>query len=230
MARPVDRDLLGLYLLGELGDRASEEVEHLVAEDAAWAAALQEEAQLEMQLFEVAEAAGQREEAVEPVPSQPQVPGWMMTARRWWFGLGGALAATLALLLIIPDIPPPEPLPGYSLELRSTGEATLRGGDEPDAVPAELPRFVEGSVLEFAFVPDVAVEGDLEVQLFLDGQLTSVAPELTPKGVVRFSGVFGEDLPILSDGKHTLRVLVMREGATSGQTGVQTLVFGDAGR
>ena len=72
MSTPVNRSQLELYILGELDDAAAGEVERLVAEDPAWAAALQAEAQLEMAVFQVADAAPLAAEA--PVAAVAKAP------------------------------------------------------------------------------------------------------------------------------------------------------------
>jgi anti-sigma factor RsiW len=98
MTRDVDRDRLALYLMGELDDSGCAQVEALVASDPRWAAALQEEAQVELTMFEVAD------EAAKPVAPSPQPRASVWT--RWapaWRGATGLILGAAVLMFFCAD-------------------------------------------------------------------------------------------------------------------------------
>jgi hypothetical protein len=209
MSKPVDRDTLALYLLEELDDRATAEVERLVSEDPEWAAALQEEAQFELAMFEVADAAAARRMPVV-VPAEPEAPvSWLATLRQWFLPAVPVLALAALLVVGLPSSTP-APLPGYTLELVHGGEAMVRGAELPSS---DLPIYTHGSAMELRLVPATAYGGRLSVVVTVDGAPVSVTPEITEKGTVRIYGVFGDDLPAQTPGPHRVEVRLTPQGA-----------------
>lgn len=196
MSTPVDRDLLQLYVLGELDDARSAEVEQKVAEDPAWAEALQAEATLEVGLFEVMDEVP----AAVVAPAAP-TPWWLKLWRQLRApALGLTLAAGAALLMFRGE----DPLPAYQLEVRS-GEAVVRSA----AATPTTATYTRGSSLALVLRPETRVIGAPQVQVLIDGApLRGVRLEHLDGGAVEIGGVFGEDLQEPAVGEHTLTVRI----------------------
>ncbi len=125
--KPVDRELLSRYLAGELDDARGAEVEANVAADPAWAAALQREAQVEMMLFEVADAAPVAEAAPVAV-AEP----WYASILNWLKRPQGVGVLALAAAALFVMLSPTEVVvvPAYGLQVHS-GDRVQRSGEHP---------------------------------------------------------------------------------------------------
>ena len=220
MRTPVNRSQLELYILGELDDAAAGEVERLVAEDPAWAAALQAEAQLEMAVFQVADAAPLAAEA--PVAAVAKAPTPTLGERLWRTlvgpaGLGLAVAAMAAMFVLLHGPAPQVDLPPYQLEMNA-GEAAVRSAPKPGQ--QGVPTYTRGSTLSMVVRPQTRVIASPQVDVLLDGApLTGVKLDHLDGGTVEISGVFSEDLAEPTPGEHRL---VVRVG---GQELAQTIVW-----
>jgi anti-sigma factor RsiW len=198
MSAQVDRELLQLYVLGELDDARSAEVERLVAADPAWAEALQAEATLEVALFDVVDAAPEAAPAVEA-----GAPWWLSMWRRLRAPAVGLTLALGAALVVVQVSGEPE-LPAYSMEVQS-GEAQLRSA----APTADAPTYTRGSSLSLVLRPATRVLGAPQVRVELDGApLRGVRVEHLEGGAVEIRGVFGEDLQEPAVGAHRVKVLI----------------------
>lgn len=199
MSAQVDRELLQLYVLGELDDARSAEVERLVEAEPAWAEALQAEATLEVSLFDVVDAA-----PAEVAPAvEAGVPWWLSMWRRLRAPVVGLTLALGAALVVVQVSGDPE-LPAYSMEVQS-GEAQLRSA----APVAEAPTYTRGSSLSLVLRPATRVIGSPQVRVELDGApLQGVRVEHLEGGAVEIRGVFGEDLQEPAVGAHRVKVLI----------------------
>jgi anti-sigma factor RsiW len=200
----VDRELLRRYLSGELDDAGTTEVERHVAESQAWADALTEEAQVELALFEVADAAA--ETVAEAVEAPAAEPGFLEQVLAWFrrpVGLGTLVAVAAAMLLFVRL--PADPAPSFRLEVTS-GDQEQRSG-APSAGPT---RYSSGSALDLTVVPSEAWSGNAErVLLLLDGKPVEGAEvSNTASGGVEVYAVWGEDLTLPAAGDHTLEVVL----------------------
>ncbi|HVR98057.1 MAG TPA: hypothetical protein VMW27_15675 [Thermoanaerobaculia bacterium] len=135
-------------------------------------------------------------------------------------GLGAALAAAAALLVVFAR--PPVPLPEYQLEV-SGSIRTQRGPDET----AEVPVFAPGDPFQLVLRPDTAVSprtGELEAQCFLarGGEMRplEVWVQLPAGGAARMEGSFPRDLP---EGSWTLWAVVGRKGELPGSVNLRSL-------
>jgi hypothetical protein len=213
MNRPVDRDQIALYLLDELNDTATADVERLVADDANWAAALQEEAQMDMAIYAVVDEALAQEAAVAGVQTSPQAAtGEARQGQAWWrrWLVPAALGPMLAAWLLVVGLPgSPEQMPSYELEMVSRGEMMTRGEADPKAGPAV---FTDGSGLKLVLRPKKAYGAKPQVRVSIDGDVVDVDLRITGSGAVRIQGVFGDDLPSLSVGDHQLEVRIAAPG------------------
>lgn len=218
MSTPVNRSQLELYILGELDDAASAEVERLVAVDPAWAAALQAEAQLEMAVFEVADAAPSP--VAESVAAKAPSPTLGERLWRTLFGpagLGLAVAAMAAMFVVFSGPASQVDLPPYQLEMNG-GEAAVRSAPKPG--PQGVPTYTRGSTLSMVVRPQTRVIASPQVDVLLDGApLTGVKLDHLDGGTVEISGVFSEDLVEPTPGEHRLLVRV------GGQELAQTFVW-----
>lgn len=220
MSTPVNPSQLELYILGELDDAASAEVERLVAEDPAWAAALQAEAQLEMAVFEVADAAPSP--VAESVAAAVKAPSPSFGERLWRTlfgpaGLGLAVAAMAAALVVFSGPTSTVDLPPYQLEINA-GEAVVRSAPKPG--PQGVPTYTRGSTLSMVVRPQTRVIASPQVDVLLDGApLVGVKLDHLDGGTVEISGVFSEDLVEPTPGEHRLLVRV------GGQELAQTFVW-----
>jgi hypothetical protein len=197
----VDRDKLALYVMGELDDAGVAEVERRVAEDPAWAAALAEEAKLELAMFEVAQAAPRTAPAKQAVAA-PQ-PAWW---RAWVMPMVGAMALAAAAMVMVQ--PPPAGPVSYSMEVRG-GEAATRSGDANAAVPT----YTKGSRLSLLLRPSSRTEAPQGVMVTIDGFPVEVLLSFQDGGGIELIGVFGENLPELSAGRHELQLVVPGQAA-----------------
>ena len=199
MSAQVDHELLQLYVLGQLDDARSAEVERRVAEDPAWAEALQAEATLEVAMFEVVDAAPAV--AVE-APAVAPTPWWVDLWRRLRAPVVGLAMVAGAALLVV-RLGPDAAAPSYQLEVHS-GEAKVRS-----SAPAGTPTYTRGSSLSLVLRPATRVVGAPQVQVRLDGApLDGVHIEALDGGTVEIGGVFGEDLREPGAGEHHVEISV----------------------
>jgi hypothetical protein len=127
-------------------------------------------------------------------------------AARWGGGVAAAAALAAALFLTLSH---PAALPEYRAEL-SGGNRRQRS-----EINANARRFAPGSPLEIVLRPQTAVEGEVEVRFFLQGEgelrPVSLPAEIAPGGAVRISGVLGWEIAI-PPGDWTVWSVVGRPG------------------
>jgi anti-sigma factor RsiW len=209
-APPVDLDLIGLYVMGQLDDHESARVEALAEAHPAWAAALAREAAVEMAMFEVVDHARVPELVTRLAEDRAEQVGALAAAGAWvrrWFALGGvalAGAAVVAVLVLARGPAVPDGSATYGLEVL-TGESTLRSS----APAAQVPVYTRGSTLSLVLRPSTRVISAPQVAVTLDGQpLSGLSVERLDGGAIEISGVFSEQLREPTPGEHRLRVKV----------------------
>ena len=148
------------------------------------------------------------QEASEPQAARSR--GW------FWRGVGVGLALAAAALVFVLARPPsvPQALPPYEVSWQS-GVVEERGADEASA------RFVEGSKVELWLRPATAIEGDVEVVVFVDDWTSRLAvdPDRSSSGALLIRGTMGEPPWALEPGAHELWVAVGRGEWPAAATG-----------
>jgi hypothetical protein len=207
----VDPALLQRYLLRELTDAESADVESRVAEDPGWAAALASEAQLELMILDAAADVAARERASRPVEAEPAAAPWWERLLAALRGPGGfALVAVAAALLIVVA-----PERGASPSAVTwTVDPVLGEVAQRSSAPTEasIPTFSPGSQISVTLRPSTrwTPGATPRVELAVDGAAlaTEGRVDVAREGAVSVRLVVGEDLPPLAPGEHHLSIRV----------------------
>jgi hypothetical protein len=210
----VDPALLQRYLLRELTDAESAEVESRVAEDPGWAAALASEAQLELLILDAAADVAARERAARPADvAPPESPWWERALAALRGPAGFALAAVAAawLVVVLPDRGASPAAVTWTVD-PVLGEVAQRSST-PDAAP--VPTFSEGSQIAVTLRPSTRPKAGVapRIDLAVDGVAVASAGrvEVAPEGAVSVRLVVGRDLPPLAPGEHRLSIQIQGE-------------------
>ena len=192
MATAVDNELLQLYILGELDDASAAKVEALVADDPAWAKALQAEAQLEMAMFTVVDAVPT---SAAPAPAP---------ARSWWswFRLPTLIPTLVVAATVVFFVAP------RSADHDVTWHLEVQGGESAQrgAPVAGEATYTTGSLITLIVRPETRTDDDHRVSLWIDGKPVKIPVTHEDGGAITISGVFGETLPVLTPGHHQLQI------------------------
>lgn len=164
-------------------------------------------------------------------------PGIVIRLKSWMFEqkrilqLATSAAAVVVLMFVVwnPDAQWPA-IPAYQMSLQGQIKA-VRGAEHEITQPDELPRYKPGSILQVVLRPDRAVQGPVEVSVFIekDGHLSPIdlPVEQDPQGSVRIFGKLGKDVHLPS-GAITLWMCLSRPGEKPTPEQIQTLKAKDS--